>query len=100
MIVDVRLVNMHSHAHTLSDLDLGLFAGFTVEAADSPALQQLVVSGVGLHLLSPEGGAVAGLQIGLFLRGFVLRWSLDGFYRLHILVGLELSPGKRRFGGV
>lgn len=76
---------------------LGRFlAGLAVQAAYPPALQQLVVSGVSLHLLPLERGTVAGFQAGLLCRGFVLGWSFDGLHWLHILVRLKLSPESIR----
>lgn len=70
----------------------GFLARLTVQAAYPPALQQLVVSGVSLHLLPLERGTVAGFQTGFLRRGFELGWSFDGLHWLHILVCLELSP--------
>lgn len=70
-----------------------LLVGLAVQAAYPPALQQLVVSWVGLHLLPLECGAVAGFQTGFVCRRLVLRWSSDGPHGFHILVGLELRSG-------
>lgn len=69
-----------------------LLAGFAIQAAYPPALQQLVVRWVSLHLLPLECGTIAGFQTGLLPRGFILGWSFDGLHWLHILISLELSP--------
>lgn len=77
-----------------------LLARLTVQAAYPPALQRLVVERVRLHLLPLEGGAVAGLQVGLLQRRLVLGGSFDWLNRLHVFVCLELGSGGANWEGV
>lgn len=71
-----------------------LFGRVRVEAANPPSVQGLVVGRL-RGGLGPEGGAVAGLQTGLLLRGQVLGLGPDHPGGFHVCVGLVLSPACR-----
>lgn len=71
-----------------------LLARLAVQAAYPPALQQLVVSRLGLHLLPFVCGTVAGFQAGLLSRWFILGGSFDRLHWFHILVCLKFGPRK------
>lgn len=73
-----------------------LEVGFAVQRAHSPPLLRLVISQLHFGLFSPVGGAVAGLQVGLIIRGLVLRFGSDEFHRFHICVRFKLRPGKKK----
>lgn len=76
----------------------GLDVGLAVECAHSPPLLRRVISLLQLGLLSPVGGVVARLQVGLLVRGLVLRFGPDEFRRFHVRVRFKLRPAieKRR----
>lgn len=74
----------------------GLHLGITVERAHSPPLLHRVITLLPLALLSPVGGAVARLQVGLIVRGLVLRFGADKFHRFHVCVRFKLRAAKKK----
>lgn len=71
----------------------GFDVGFAVQRAHSPPLLRLI-SQLCFGLLSPVGGAVARLQVGLLVRWLVLRLGTDEFRRFDVCVRFKLRPAK------